>query len=325
MQSLTSGASSPRYTTEEDEEDVEPGEETRELGSAKLYLAERRASPRAGGAVTRFSPARLAVPQHVDEEEQRSTPGRTILRNSRLRKTPPKTPHLPGFYHSTTPFGTTQANLSKRPTATVVTPVTTRHTQADLSKSESNRSRLFGYMNTPAPPGAYSSPFPHPKQALPLVQEMDESGSPAAHSPLRRSPQRAKSTTPQTSPAKKRSSPSTKANNIAGSPSRKGQVTVDSSKNAAVAQSPSKRERTESTESVLQSMMAELVKPLRSLLSSISTSRDAASLTVKEEEEELDLVEPDAETHVSSERRTRKVGLFEVSLALLALTAIFGS
>lgn len=288
-------SSSPRYTTEEeieeDDEDgrCEPGEETREIGSAQVQIAERRVSPRASAE---YSSPRL-------------------LTTSRSRKTPPKTPHPPGFYHSITPGETvTPATAARRGRLVdLATPLPVKAGQADLSRLDSSKSRLFGYLNTPAPPGAYRSPFPHPKRALVwstgtgAKQEHNDS----VQDQSRRG--RAQSTTPQSSPPKPkqrtaelvRSPPRarTNASRIQDSP-------TPGNKGSKKPSSPT-RQRTESTESVLQSMMAELVRPLKSLLSSIGPSKQIEH--VSREHDDAEPVKDLQHVDVLTERCKRKVGI----------------
>lgn len=317
---------SPRYTTEEEleeEDSPEPGEETREIGSAEVFLAERRASPRVASpaAIKRVSPsgARIAP----DANLSRTSP--QYLGNSRTRRTPPKTPHPPGFYQSTTPSETMLVSTCERPryATEATTPLSPRHSQGDPSRLDSNRSRLFGFLNTPAPPGAYASPFPHPKRAPQLLAEIEEQEEPELSSSQAKmgSVLKARSTTPQSSPAKTRRSPAGKASPLVGSPSRPMPKSPEK-KTAVLDTSPSKRARSESTESVLHSMLAEVVKPLKSLLSSISTPRQAAPAY----NEDASLVVGKRETtHEDAlrDRRIRKVSIYRSTnthkLSLLCL------
>lgn len=285
---------SPRYTTEEEAEGdeqspgPEPGEETKEIGSAQVFRAERRVSPGPAGQ-TYGSPR--------------------FLQASRTRRTPPKTPHPPGAYASTTPFGTA---APKGRSASLATPLPMRQGQSDLSGLDSSRSRLFGYQRTPAPPGAYSSPFPHPKRPLTLVREHDEQAEAGTQAsiPTRNSASlRAMSTTPQSSPPKARPSASQAARNAqaaeksspSGNAKGAGPPSADRSLTDALT---SRRERTGSAESVLQTMMAELVRPLQSLLSSLSSPREETPIPDSGNEVVLSL---SADTDALSERKIRKV------------------
>jgi hypothetical protein len=296
---------------------------------SRQFLAERRSSP----AKTSLRQSRINL-SNSRPRKAPDTPERDGTPHAR-RTTPPKTPHLPGFYHSSTPYQVSPAppshgrHLAEEYPFSLQTPLPTQ------SRTTGEPSLFLSVVQTPAPrvPGAYSSPFPHPKRA----EASASSGSPEFHAGsgqqerhnlhastrLEQIVEGDEIATEQSdrtaTPARvERTSPARKSTTPKGTPTRVGRSLLGSSRAPPATQpppspssgrqssplqrvkakqhqisdtpldkvpsvvtpqpSPAKRTRSESTESVMHSLLSELAKPLGYLLGTSTTPPRAGTL-----------------------------------------------
>ncbi|KAK9896418.1 hypothetical protein P389DRAFT_79132 [Cystobasidium minutum MCA 4210] len=226
----------------------------------------------------------------------------TLFQNQNVPSTPPKTPHLPGHYLSTTPFIRQTPATDLRRTSSL----------GDVSNVlQDDRSRLVGNstLMLPSIPGGYTSPFPHPRQAQPAKTEAAAENVDTSRPAVQQKEERRKTDRFSSMLHRVIEEADEERKSMSGSPSRQAQLHTPESPyrnrhmNAAMPSSEqmSKGEPVENSgvsvqeaiaetssgslnaaEQTLQTLLVDLVKPLKGLVGGFSspvppvTSPDAA-------------------------------------------------